>query len=57
MLLDPQRPGVEDLLDEICAGVRPACTYTGAAGCEELHADALVGVQSPSGFAEGTPRP
>ena len=29
MQLDPQRPGVEDLLDSICAGVRSACTYTG----------------------------
>jgi IMP dehydrogenase len=57
MLLDPRRPGVEDLLDEICAGVRSACTYTGAADLEGLHAEALLGVQSASGFAEGAPRP
>ena len=57
MMLDPLRPGVEDLLDEICAGVRSTCTYTGARTLEQLHADAVFGVQSPSGFAEGAPRP
>ena len=30
MYLDPARPGVEDLIDEIVAGVRSACTYAGA---------------------------
>jgi IMP dehydrogenase len=57
MRLDPARPGVEDLLDSICAGVRSACTYTGAATLEEFHARALLGVQSASGFAEGRPLP
>jgi IMP dehydrogenase len=57
VMLDPLRPGVEDLLDEICAGVRSTCTYTGARTLEELHADAVLGVQSASGFAEGAPRP
>lgn len=57
MLLDPIRPGVEDLLDEISAGVRSACTYTGAASLDELHTEAVLGVQSRAGFAEGTPRP
>jgi IMP dehydrogenase len=57
MMLDPLRPGVEDLLDEICAGVRSTCTYTGARTLEELHTGAVLGVQSPSGFAEGEPRP
>jgi IMP dehydrogenase len=31
MYLDPDRPGVEDLVDVIVAGVRSACTYAGAA--------------------------
>ena len=31
MYLDPERPGVEDLIDQIIAGVRSACTYAGAA--------------------------
>ena len=30
MYLDPARPGVEDLLDMIVAGVRSSCTYAGA---------------------------
>jgi IMP dehydrogenase len=55
MYLDPTRPGVEDLIDEICSGVRSACTYAGAASLEELHERALVGVQSAAGFHEGRP--
>jgi IMP dehydrogenase len=54
-LLDPQRPGVEDVLDGICAGVRSACTYTGARTLPELHERATVGVQTMAGFTEGTP--
>jgi IMP dehydrogenase len=57
MYLDPQRPGVEDLLDEIVAGVRSACTYAGARTLEDLHDRALVGVQSQAGFQEGMPLP
>ncbi len=55
MYLDPQRPGVEDLIDQICSGVRSACTYAGATSLAELHARALVGVQSAAGFHEGRP--
>jgi IMP dehydrogenase len=54
-LLDPTRPGVEDVLDEICSGVRSACTYAGAQTLDELHDRAVVGVQTTAGFAEGTP--
>jgi len=54
--LDPERPGAEDLLDEICSGVRSACTYVGARTLGELHSRAVLGVQSASGFAEGRPR-
>jgi IMP dehydrogenase len=57
MALDPARPSVEDLLDAICAGVRSACTYTGAANLEEFHRRAVVGVQSAAGFNEGRPLP
>ncbi|ROT32117.1 GuaB1 family IMP dehydrogenase-related protein [Micromonospora sp. HM5-17] len=57
MYLDPDRPGVEDLIDEIVAGVRSACTYTGAANLTEFHAKAVIGVQSAAGFAEGMPIP
>jgi IMP dehydrogenase len=54
-LLDPQRPGVEDVLDGICAGVRSACTYAGARTLDDLHDRAVVGVQTTAGFTEGTP--
>jgi IMP dehydrogenase len=57
MYLEPDRPGVEDLIDQICAGVRSACTYAGARSLEELHERAVVGVQSAAGFHEGRPLP
>jgi IMP dehydrogenase len=55
MYLDAERPGVEDLLDRIVAGVRSACSYAGAASIAELHERAVVGVQSAAGYAEGQP--
>jgi IMP dehydrogenase len=57
MYLDPDRPGVEDLIDQICAGVRSAATYAGARTLHELHERALVGIQSAAGFTEGRPLP
>ncbi|HET6653301.1 MAG TPA: GuaB1 family IMP dehydrogenase-related protein [Nocardioides sp.] len=57
MFLERDRPGVEDLIDQICAGVRSACTYAGARSLEELHEYAVVGIQSAAGFHEGRPLP
>jgi IMP dehydrogenase len=57
MYLDPARPGVEDLIDQIFAGVRSACTYAGAGTLEELHERATIGVQTVAGFHEGRPLP
>jgi IMP dehydrogenase len=57
MYLDPDGPGVEDVLDRITAGVRSACTYTGARTLDELHERAVVGTQSAAGYAEGKPLP
>ena len=57
MALDPDRGGVEDLLDHITSGVRSTCTYVGAATIADLHERAVLGVQSASGFAEGHPLP
>ena len=57
MYLDPDAPGVEDLLDQIVAGVRSACAYTGAHTIAELAANAVVGVQTAAGYAEGRPLP
>jgi IMP dehydrogenase len=55
MYLDPERPGVEDIIDQIVAGVRSACTYAGAATIPELHERAVVGLQSAAGYDEGRP--
>jgi IMP dehydrogenase len=55
MYLDPARPGVEDLIDQICSGVRSACTYAGATTLAEFHERAVLGVQSAAGFHEGRP--
>ncbi|OBK50109.1 GuaB1 family IMP dehydrogenase-related protein [Mycobacterium sp. 1081908.1] len=57
MGLDPDRGGVEDLIDHITSGVRSTCTYVGASTLAELHERAVVGVQSAAGFAEGHPLP
>ncbi|WP_167529566.1 GuaB1 family IMP dehydrogenase-related protein [Streptomyces spinoverrucosus] len=55
MFLDPARPGVEDLIDSIIAGVRSSCTYAGAASLEEFAEKAVIGIQSAAGYAEGKP--
>jgi IMP dehydrogenase len=55
MYLDPNRPGVEDLLDEIIAGVRSSFTYAGATSIPDFFEKAVVGIQSASGYAEGRP--
>ncbi len=55
MYLDPARPGVEDLIDFICSGVRSSATYAGARTLPDFHARATIGVQSRSGYEEGRP--
>jgi len=45
--------GVEDILDSIVSGLRSTCTYVGARNLKELNEKAIIGVQSPSAFAEG----
>ncbi|OBK55474.1 GuaB1 family IMP dehydrogenase-related protein [Mycobacterium kubicae] len=57
MGLDPNRGGVEDLIDHIMSGVRSTCTYVGASSLAELHERVVIGIQSPAGFAEGHPLP
>ncbi|NNG40601.1 GuaB1 family IMP dehydrogenase-related protein [Flexivirga sp. ID2601S] len=56
MFLDASRPGVEDLIDSIIAGVRSSFTYAGARTIGEFRERAVVGVQSASGYDEGRPR-
>ena len=55
MYLDPARPGVEDIIDQIVAGLRSSCTYAGASDIEEFRERAVVGVQSSAGYDEGRP--
>ena len=55
MFLDPDRPGVEDLIDAIIAGVRSSFTYAGARSISEFAERAVVGMQSAAGYAEGRP--
>jgi IMP dehydrogenase len=55
MFLDAQRPGVEDLIDTIVAGVRSSFTYAGACTIAEFAERAIVGIQSAAGYAEGRP--
>jgi IMP dehydrogenase len=55
MYINPNRPGVEDLIDEIISGVRSAFTYAGANSIADFHDKAIVGIQSASGYAEGRP--
>jgi IMP dehydrogenase len=57
MYLDPQRPGVEDLIDAITAGLRSACAYAGARDLDELHERATIGIQGAAGYTEGMPLP
>lgn len=55
MYLDPARPGVENLIDQILAGVRSSFTYAGATNQAEFREKAIVGIQSAAGYKEGTP--
>lgn len=55
MYLDPERPGVEDIIDQIVSGVRSSFTYAGAASMSEFRDRAVVGIQGAAGFHEGQP--
>jgi IMP dehydrogenase len=55
MFLDPARPGVEDLIDSIIAGLRSSCTYAGASNLAEFAEKSVVGIQSAAGYSEGMP--
>jgi len=57
ILLDPQRPSVEDLVDMITSGVRSSLTYAGARNLAEFRDRALVGIQSAAGYEEGKALP
>ncbi len=55
MYLDLEAPSVEDIVDRIVSGVRSAFTYAGARTIDDFHERAVIGLQSSSGYTEGTP--
>jgi IMP dehydrogenase len=57
ILLDPQRPSLEDLLDMITSGVRSSFTYAGASTVPQFRERAVVGFQSAAGYEEGKALP
>lgn len=57
ILIDPERPSVDDLVDMITTGLRSSFTYEGATTIREFHERAKVGLQSAAGYEEGKPLP
>jgi IMP dehydrogenase len=57
MYVDAARPGVEDLLDMITAGLRSSMSYAGAADLAAFRDRAVAGIQSAAGYDEGRPVP
>lgn len=57
ILLDPERPSLDDLLDMITSGLRSSMTYAGASTLPEFHERAVVGIQSAAGYEEGKALP
>jgi len=53
LYINPERPGAEDLIDHIVAGLRSSMAYAGARNVREFQEKAVVGVQSVSGYQEG----
>ncbi|SCF06455.1 IMP dehydrogenase [Micromonospora haikouensis] len=53
--LRPDRPGAEDVLDEITAGLRSTLSYVGARSLPEYRARVDVRVQTSAGYLEGRP--
>jgi len=57
ILLDPERPSLDDLLDMITSGLRSSMTYAGASTLPAFHERAVVGTQSAAGYEEGKALP
>jgi IMP dehydrogenase len=49
------RESTGDILVEFVTGLQSTCTYAGVHHVRDLHAHAVVGVQTAGGFFEGTP--
>jgi IMP dehydrogenase len=55
LYLDDARPGVEDIIDSIIAGLRSAMAYAGATTIADFQDKAVIGIQSAAGYSEGLP--
>lgn len=55
LYLHDERPGAEDIVDYMVAGLRSAIAYSGAMNLTQFHEKAIVGLQSTAGFKEGLP--
>lgn len=53
--LQEGREGVGDIVVELVTGLQSACTYVGVTTLRDLAERAVVGVQTASGYHEGTP--
>jgi IMP dehydrogenase len=53
LYINTERPGVEDLIDQITAGLRSSMTYAGAHNIKEFQEQAVIGIQSAAGYQEG----
>lgn len=53
--LKPGQESVGAIVVEIITGLQSSLTYTGATDLEAFHEQAMVGVQSHTGYREGTP--
>jgi IMP dehydrogenase len=53
LYIDAERPGVEDLIDQIVAGLRSSMSYAGAKSIKEFQDKSVIGVQSAAGYQEG----
>ncbi len=51
--INPVRPGAEDIIDYVTAGIRSAMSYCGTQQLADFHERAQVGIQSTSGYQEG----
>lgn len=54
LYIDPDRPGAEDIIDYITAGLRSSMAYSGADNLQAFRQKSVLGVQSAAGFTEGT---
>jgi IMP dehydrogenase len=54
-IINPAAPSVEDIIDDIAAGLRSACSYTGAHNLQQFYEKAKIGIQTQSGYDEGKP--